>query len=195
MSEKAALSKLGNDMQMVVTCLGARKPQKDASGSGTWTENGKRPNSILGRRTHATSLHHDQIQKCLIALHSIQTAQGFFFFGCTTQYMETLVPWSEIEPKPPALEDGSLNHWGSPTCYFSWSNTYQKHQPTNIQSARNAGLLLFPPSILDPVLFHFKSMQNSLVVTWVYLINKRALWNFNQVQTAPKEIDHWYSLQ
>ena len=51
MSEKAALSKLGNDMQMVVTCLGARKPQKDASGSGTWTENGKRPNSILGRRT------------------------------------------------------------------------------------------------------------------------------------------------
>ena len=132
-----------------------------------------------------------------VSLHFIvsKLLKAFFFFGCTTQYMETLVPWSEIEPKPPALEDGSLNHWRSPTCYFSWSNTYQKHQPTNIQSARNAGLLLFPPSILYPVLFHFKSMQNSLVVTWVYLINKRALWNFNQVQTAPKEIDHWYSLQ
>ena len=182
---------------MVVKCLGATGPQKDPSGSGTWRENGKRPKSILGRRTHATSLHHDHIQKCLIALHSIQTVQGFFFFfsGRTTQHMETLVPWSEIEPEPLALEAGSLNHEGSPTCYFSWSNTCQKHQPANIQSARNAGLLLFPPSILYPVLFHFKSMQNALVLTWIYLINKRPLWNFNQVQTAPKERDHWYSLQ
>lgn len=130
MSEKAALSKLCNDVQMVVKCLGARGPQKDLSGSGTCRENGKRPKSILGRRTHATSLHHDPIQKCLIALHSIQTIQGFFFFspGRTTQHMETLVPWSEIEPEPLALEAGSLNHEGSPTCYFSWSNTCQKHQ-------------------------------------------------------------------
>ena len=119
----------------------------------------------------------------------------FFFSGRTTQHMETLVPWSEIEPEPLALEAGSLNHEGSHTCYFSWSNTCQKHQPANIQSARNAGLLLFPPSILYPVLFHFKSMQNALVLTWIYLINKRPLWNFNQVQTAPKERDHWYSLQ
>ena len=119
----------------------------------------------------------------------------FFFFGCTTQHMETLVPWSEVEPKPPALEAGSLNHQGSPMCYFSWSNTCQKHQPANIQSARNVGLLLFPPSILYPVLVHFKSMQNSLVVTWIFLINKRPLWNFNQVQTAPKETDHWYSAE
>ena len=142
------------------------------------------------------SLHYDQIQKCLIALHSIQTVQGFFFFfGCTTQHIETLVPWSEVEPKPPALEAGSLNHQGSPMCYFSWSNTCQKHQPANIQSARNVGLLLFPPSILYPVLVHFKSMQNSLVVTWIFLINKRPLWNFNQVQTAPKETDHWYSAE
>lgn len=158
MSEKAALSKLCNDVQMVVKCLGARGPQKDLSGSGTCRENGKRLKSILGRRTHATSLHHDQIQKCLIALHSIQTVQGFFFFSL-------VAPHSIWKPQfPDQRSNPSPLHWK-----LGVLTTREVPHATSLEVtlARNinAGLLLFPPSILYPVLFHFKSMQNSLVVT------------------------------
>ena len=35
----------------------------------------------------------------------------YLFFGRTPQHTGILVPWTGIEPGPPAVEAWSLNHW------------------------------------------------------------------------------------